>query len=64
MYYNKVSRVCFKNEVPIYICNRTALHIAVENENVEIVRILLSVNKIDVNSLQISISHDFNYIYN
>lgn len=32
---------------------KAALHIAVENENIEIIKILLSTNDIDVNIFQI-----------
>lgn len=37
------------NKIFIFCFNKTALHVAVENNHLEIVRILLSHPKIDVN---------------
>ena len=39
----------YLNEI-INIINKTGLHTAVENENIEIIKLLLSNDKIDVNS--------------
>lgn len=42
-----------KNEIFIYIFQKTPLLIAVENQSLEIVNILLSCEKINVNKLYI-----------
>ena len=53
IYLNNVSKSFFLNRINIFIINCTALHLAVKKESVEIVKLLISYDNIDVNILSI-----------
>ena len=41
------------NEVLFYIIHRTALHVAAEEKNAEIVELLLKIENIDINAITV-----------
>lgn len=44
--------ICFFNEI-LYIFYKTALYQAIENENMEIIKLLLSCDKLNINTYNI-----------
>ena len=52
------------NEITYILFNKEALHIAVENENIEIIRLLLLKPNLDVNKILIKQSENFHTIQN
>ena len=50
------------NEVYLYKFNKSALQIAIENENIEIVKLLLGRKEIDVNFLFILFKIFINFV--
>lgn len=53
---NQILDIYF-NEILINAINKTALFVAVENGNIDIVKLLLSNNNIDVNIINTIINH-------
>ena len=47
----------FSNTIIIFFINKTALYLAVENQNLEIVQLLLTRNNIDINAKTIIYSN-------
>ena len=46
-------KITYCNEIYIYIFYKTALYCAVEKENIEIIKLLLTYEKLDINILNI-----------
>lgn len=60
---NQILNIYF-NEIIINAINKTALFVAVENGNIDIVKLLLSNNNIDVNIINTIINHFFKWYFN
>lgn len=60
---NQILNIYF-NEILIHTINKTALFVAVENGNIDIVKLLLSNNNIDVNIINSIINHFLKCYFN
>ena len=56
--------IFFLNQIEIYLFNKTPLIIAIEKENIKIVKLLLSNDKIDINAPYILFVFFINIIQN
>ena len=57
-------QIVLLNEIILYIFNKTSLYLAIEKGNVEIVKLLLTNDNLDVNIMNILIDFFFDKIQN
>ena len=53
IYFNQIQNDIFQYNYHIIDSYKTALYLAVENENIEIIKLLLTNNRLDINVLNI-----------